>query len=87
MLQALSKDKSVFKSLAEKTAYLHKGIEAVLIKHGIPHTINRLGSMISVHFCEAAVTDFSSAAAGDNETFKILSRYVITRGLFTPVCL
>ena len=84
MLQALSKDKSVFKRLAEKTAYLHKGIEAVLIKHGIPHTINRLGSMISVHFCEAAVTDFSSAAAGDNETFKKYFHAMLAQGVYLP---
>jgi glutamate-1-semialdehyde 2,1-aminomutase len=84
MLQALSKDKAVFKRLAEKTAYLHKGIEAVLIKHGIPHTINRLGSMISVHFCEAAVTDFSSAAAGDNETFKKYFHAMLAQGVYLP---
>jgi glutamate-1-semialdehyde 2,1-aminomutase len=84
MLQALSKDKAVFKRLAEKTAYLHKGIEAVLIKHGIPHTINRLGSMISVHFCEAAVTDFSSAAAGDNELFKKYFHAMLAQGVYLP---
>jgi glutamate-1-semialdehyde 2,1-aminomutase len=84
MLQALSKDKSVFKRLAEKTAYLHKGIETVLIKHGIPHTINRLGSMISVHFCEAAVTDFSSAAAGDNELFKKYFHAMLAQGVYLP---
>lgn len=84
MLQALSKDKAVFKRLAEKTAYLHKGIEGVLLKHGIPHTINRLGSMISVHFCEAAVTDFSSAAAGDNETFKKYFHAMLAQGVYLP---
>ena len=84
MLQALSKDKAVFKRLAEKTAYLHKGIEAVLLKHGIPHTINRLGSMISVHFCEAAVTDFSSAAAGDNEIFKKYFHAMLAQGIYLP---
>ncbi|MDG1775003.1 MAG: glutamate-1-semialdehyde 2,1-aminomutase, partial [Flavobacteriaceae bacterium] len=84
MLQALSKDKAVFKRLAEKTAYLHKGIEGVLLKHGIPHTINRLGSMISVHFCEAAITDFSSAAAGDNETFKKYFHAMLAQGVYLP---
>ena len=84
MLQALSKDKAVFKRLAEKTAYLHKGIEGVLLKHGIPHTINRLGSMISVHFCEAAVTDFSSAAVGDNETFKKYFHAMLAQGVYLP---
>ena len=84
MLQALSKDKAVFKRLAEKTAYLHKGIEGVLLKHRVPHTINRLGSMISVHFCEVAVTDFSSAAAGDNETFKKYFHGMLAQGVYLP---
>ena len=84
MLQALSKDKAVFNRLAEKTAYLHKGIEGVLLKHRVPHTINRLGSMISVHFCEAAVTDFSSAAAGDNEIFKKYFHAMLAQGVYLP---
>jgi glutamate-1-semialdehyde 2,1-aminomutase len=84
MLQALSKDKAVFKRLAEKTAYLHKGIEGVLLKHGISHTINRLGSMISVHFCQDAVTDFTTAAAGDNETFKKYFHGMLAQGVYLP---
>ena len=84
MLQALSKDKAVFKRLAEKTAYLHKGIEGVLLKHGISHTINRLGSMISVHFCQDAVTDFMTAAAGDNETFKKYFHGMLAQGVYLP---
>jgi glutamate-1-semialdehyde 2,1-aminomutase len=39
-----------FDRLAEKTAYLHKGIEAALKANNVVHTINRIGSMISVHF-------------------------------------
>jgi glutamate-1-semialdehyde 2,1-aminomutase len=48
---------------------LHKGIEAALKANNVVHTINRIGSMISVHF-DAPVIDFKSAANGDNDTFK-----------------
>jgi glutamate-1-semialdehyde 2,1-aminomutase len=40
--------------------------------------------MISVHFCEAAVTDFSSAAAGDNETFKKYFHAMLAQGVYLP---
>jgi len=39
MLTELNNNKDIFKSIAEKTAYLHKGIQEVLDKHGIVHTI------------------------------------------------
>jgi glutamate-1-semialdehyde 2,1-aminomutase len=49
---------------------LHKGIEAALKANNVVHTINRIGSMISVHFDATPVIDFKSAANGDNDTFK-----------------
>jgi glutamate-1-semialdehyde 2,1-aminomutase len=47
---------------------LHKGIEAALKANNVVHTINRIGSMISVHFDATPVIDFKSAANGDNDT-------------------
>lgn len=84
MLQALDQDPSVFKSLAEKTAYLHQGLERVLLRHKIPHTINRLGSMISVHFTTQDVVDFSTAAMGDNQTFKKYFHGMLAQGVYLP---
>ena len=84
MLQALDLEPQIFKSLAEKTAYLHKGMEAVLVRHKIPHTINRVGSMMSVHFTTEAVIDFSTAALGDNETFKKYFHGMLSCGVYLP---
>ena len=50
MLTEIDQHPEVFESLAQKTAHLHKGIADVLNAKGIPHQINRFGSMISVHF-------------------------------------
>src|SRR5690606_11331303 len=61
MLEALYKDLDVYKRLEEKTAYLQKGMAAVLDASAVVHTINRVGSMISVHFAEGAVVDFETA--------------------------
>ena len=82
MLTELNEQPEIFKSLEDKTAYLHKGITAALNKHKVIHTINRIGSMISVHFALDAVTDFKSAAAGDNPMFKKFFHGLLERGIY-----
>jgi len=54
----------------------------VLDKHGIVHTINRLGSMISVHFAPDNVTDFKSSAKGNNDTFKRFFHGMLENGIY-----
>lgn len=82
MLNALNEDGDVFKRLEEKTVYLEKGIRKVLTANGIVFTINRTGSMISVHFDSEAVTDFQSAAKGDNDTFKKFFHGLLNEGVY-----
>jgi glutamate-1-semialdehyde 2,1-aminomutase len=72
----------VFESLAQKTAYLHKGIATVLTELNITHTINRVGSMISVHFCEDEVVDFETSAKGNNDTFKTFFHGMLNQGIY-----
>ena len=82
MLTALNNDGEVFKRLAEKTEYLHNGIANVLNENNITHTINRVGSMISVHFDEEEVVDFKTAALGNNETFKTFFHGMLNNGVY-----
>ncbi|XMO87394.1 glutamate-1-semialdehyde 2,1-aminomutase [Algibacter sp. AS12] len=82
MLKELNADAEVFKRLEEKTAYLHLGIAKVLNENKILHTINRNGSMISVHFDGAAVIDFDTAAKGNNETFKKFFHGMLNAGVY-----
>ena len=82
MLKALNNDKLIFTRLEEKTAYLHKGIEEVLKENNIVHTINRVGSMISVHFSEGQVIDFETAAKGNNDTFKKFFHGMLKEGIY-----
>ncbi|ALM48586.1 glutamate-1-semialdehyde aminotransferase [Flavobacterium psychrophilum] len=82
MLKALDADAAIFSRLAEKTAYLEKGIRHKLDKAGLDYTINRTGSMISVHFDANPVTDFKSAAKGDNETFKKFFHGLLNEGIY-----
>uniref|UniRef100_UPI00404A9D46 glutamate-1-semialdehyde 2,1-aminomutase n=1 Tax=Flavobacterium sp. TaxID=239 RepID=UPI00404A9D46 len=82
MLQALDQDALIFKRLQDKTAYLHQGISKALEKHQVVHTINRIGSMISVHFAPNPVVDFESAKHGDNETFKNFFHGLLQEGIY-----
>ena len=82
MLQALESDAEVFERLAQKTAYLHEGISKTLKAHQVLHTINRVGSMISVHFSESPVVDFETAAEGNNERFKTFFHGLLNAGIY-----
>ena len=82
MLQSLNNDPDIFKRLEAKTAYLHKGIENVLTTNNIVFTINRVGSMISVHFDANPVVDFQTAKNGDNETFKKFFHGLLNEGVY-----
>jgi len=82
MLKAIRTDKGLMNRLKEKTKYLHTGIGEALNKNGIVHTINRIGSMISVHFSEEPVKDFDSAAKGNNETFKSFFHGMLNKGVY-----
>ncbi|MEM7087829.1 MAG: glutamate-1-semialdehyde 2,1-aminomutase [Bacteroidota bacterium] len=83
MLTELNENSEIFQSINEKTAYLHKGFDEVLKENSVPHTINRLGSMISIHFSETPVVDFASASiAAQGESFKTFFHGMLNEGVY-----
>lgn len=84
MLTALDEQPEVFESLAEKTAYLHKGMEDILSKTSVPYQINRVGSMMSLHFTDTPVVNFETAAKGNNDTFKRYFHHMLDHGVYLP---
>lgn len=82
MLLELNADAEIFNRLEEKTAYLEKGIDKVLSENNIEFTINRVGSMISVHFDKNEVYDFETAKNGDNDRFKKFFHELLKRGIY-----
>ncbi len=83
-LSILKENPGIYKELEKKTAYLEKGLKEALSKKGLSYNINRLGSMISVHFCKEEVTDFKSATAGNNGTFKKFFHGMLENGVYLP---
>tara|TARA_B100000579_G_C22779542_1_gene828511 strand:+ start:108 stop:1394 length:1287 start_codon:yes stop_codon:yes gene_type:complete len=84
MLQALDSDEEIFSRLASKTKHLEIGFKEVLNDKDIPYHINRLGSMISIHFTEEEVVDFETAALGNNERFNFYFHGMLDEGIYLP---
>jgi glutamate-1-semialdehyde 2,1-aminomutase len=82
MLTEINRDTELFNRLKEKTAYLHEGIARILTESNIVHTINRVGSMISIHFAKEEVVDFESSAKGNNETFNKFFHGLLNEGIY-----
>jgi len=82
MLKQINSDQELFARLEEKTAYLENGIREKLTENNVVFTVNRVGSMISVHFDANPVCDFKTAANGDNETFKKFFHGLLKEGVY-----
>jgi len=84
MLKALKEQPAVYTQLEDKTALLHKGLDAALAAKGIPYVINRLGSMISIHFSDKPVNDFAAAASANNALFNKYFHFMLDNGVYLP---
>lgn len=84
LLKELKNNPALYEELDAKTEYLHKGLQSALETNGHGFTINRLGSMISVHFGNHPVVDFASAAACDIEMFKRYFHHMLQNGIYLP---
>ncbi len=83
MLTELHENRNIFESIDKKTKYLHEGMEKVLKENKVDFTINRIGSMISVHFGKEPVTDFDSAAKSANlGTFNKFFHGMLENGIY-----
>ena len=84
MLEALNKDDTVFDRLEKKTKRLHQGFDSVLSSSEVSYQINRLGSMISIHFTDQPVIDFETAAYGNNDYYKKFFHGMLKYGIYLP---
>ena len=83
-LLELKNNNKIYQSLEDKTSYLEKGMREVLGKTTYDFRINRLGSMISLHFCSEDVVDFKSAQKANNKRFKKYFHGMLNEGIYLP---
>ena len=83
-LTELKENNGIYKSLEEKSLYLEKEMIKVLEKTSVDFKINRLGSMISLHFTSDEVIDFETAQKGNNDKFKKYFHGMLKEGIYLP---
>ncbi len=83
-LSILKNNPGIYDELENKTISLRDGLSKVLKSKGIAHTINQLGSMISVHFGEHKVKDFATAAKCDIAFFNKFFHHMLSNGIYLP---
>jgi glutamate-1-semialdehyde 2,1-aminomutase len=84
LLKELKSNPSIYKELENKTIYLRDGLDKVLKAWGAPFVINQFGSMISIHFSDRPVVDFTTAASANNARFNQFFHAMLNRGIYLP---
>ncbi|HUQ65578.1 MAG TPA: glutamate-1-semialdehyde 2,1-aminomutase [Flavitalea sp.] len=84
LLKTLKENTSIYNELEQKGAYLEAGLHDVLKKSGRDYIINRIGSMISVHFSKKPVLNFEDASSADNQFFNKFFHSMLQQGIYLP---
>ncbi|HMG68001.1 MAG TPA: glutamate-1-semialdehyde 2,1-aminomutase [Chitinophagaceae bacterium] len=84
LLKTLKENPSIYSDLEDKTRFLHKGLREVFEKSNLRFVINQSGSMISIHFSDRPVIDFSSSASSNTQTFNKFFHFMLDRGIYLP---
>lgn len=84
LLKHLKENPGIYDQLAKTCEKIESGLHPLLKESGLDYQINRMGSMISLHFTKHSVRDFESAKGGDNEHFKNFFHGMLKRGVYLP---
>jgi glutamate-1-semialdehyde 2,1-aminomutase len=81
MLKQLKKP-GAYARLEELSARLEDGLRNAALASGVPVQVNRAGSMFTVFFTAAPVTDFQSARASDLRRYGVFFQRLLERGVY-----
>jgi len=84
LLKKLHDHPGVYDELEQKSGKLADGMAAVLNKHEIPHSMNRVGSMIGVFYTGQRVHSFDEANTTDKDLFANIFHGMLKRGVYLP---
>jgi glutamate-1-semialdehyde 2,1-aminomutase len=73
-----------YKKLASMTDCLCGGISNTLTVKGIPHKINRIGSMFTLFFNDSEVVNYDTAAKSDTKRYGQYFRHMLENGVYLP---
>jgi glutamate-1-semialdehyde 2,1-aminomutase len=78
------KNSSIYSDLEERSAEFEEGVNAAAEKHNVPVVVNRVGSMWTLFFTDAPVTDFVSADKSNREKFARFFHLMLGEGVYLP---
>ena len=71
-------------NLMRKVLNSKKALHEILENKKISHRINRIGSMISLHFCDHDVIDFETASKANIPLFNKFFHHMLENGVYLP---
>jgi len=77
-------DHDAYRSLERQTERLAAGLRKALSEHRVQGVVNTFGSMLTLFFADAPVTDFASANRSDRARFARFHRGLLERGVYFP---
>lgn len=83
-LQVLDEDPQIYELLEMRGARLERGLEAAAEEAEIPIMVQRVGSLLTPFFREAAVTDYLSARGSDTARYAKFFWGMLERGAYFP---
>lgn len=83
-LELLIKSPEKYDELEETSLKIAEGINKILIEKGIAHSINLVGSMMTLFFSEEEIVNFETAKTAHNENFNKFFHYMLKKGVYLP---
>ncbi|GBD30090.1 Glutamate-1-semialdehyde 2,1-aminomutase [bacterium HR32] len=77
-------DPEVYGRLEQSGRELEGALQEAATSAGVPVWVNRVGSMLTVFFCEGPVVDYETARASDGQRFARFFHAMLTRGVYLP---
>ena len=84
LLKTLQERPAIYTQLEETTTQLVAGLRETFGAAGVVYQINHIGSMMSVHFAEYPIVDFTAASGANNELFRRFFHAMLERGVYLP---
>lgn len=77
-------DRETYQELSQKAEKLASGLDKAASEYGIPHTVNRAGSMVGFFFTDNKVVDYKTAASSNLNHFQSYFNRMLEEGISLP---
>lgn len=83
-LTTLAENPSLYQNMERHMKLLAFELQKIAKQANVPVHINQIGSMMSLHFTDKEVVNFSDAASCDEKLFSKYFHYMLSRGIYLP---